>query len=396
MFSPIRNAVHKFFQLELAGSILLLVAAILALIMSNSTSRYIYDTLLHTSIVINSLNIEIKPVEFWVNDGLMALFFLLVGLELKREMIEGQLSRFSQVILPTIAAVGGMLIPALIYIALNWDNSMTLKGWAIPSATDIVFSLGVLVLLGSRVPLSLKLFLLALAIIDDLGAIIIIALFYSNQDLHLFYLTFAAAMLIVPVILFHWKGISSLKLYLIIGFFVWFFVLKSGIHATLAGVALAFFIPISDNHVHSPLHHLEHSLHPWVAYGILPFFVFVNAGVSFEGMTFSLLSLSIILGLFFGKQLGVLGFTWLTVKSGIAQLPEQATWMTIYGVSILCGIGFTMSLFIGSLAFTEAVYMDQVRLGVLIGSFISAVVGYFVLLIATARPEEPVYESDAN
>jgi len=393
MLSYVSNTFREFIKLESASSILLLLGAVLALFMSNSDWAHFYHSLLHTHVSI--LNIEIKPVEFWINDGLMAIFFLLVGLELKREMLEGELSDLSQIALPTIAAVGGMALPALIYVIFNWNDSTTMNGWAIPSATDIAFSLGILALLGSRVPLSLKLFLMALAIIDDLGAIVIIALFYSG-DLQLSYLALAAITLAVPVILFHWKGVTSLTVYLIIGIVLWFFVLKSGIHATLAGVALAFFIPNKDSHGHSPLHRLEKALHPWVAFGILPIFAFANAGVSFEGMTLSVLwapvPLGIVLGLFLGKQLGVFGFTWLMIKLGFAELPDRATWLTIYGVSILCGVGFTMSLFIGGLAFTEQPeYMDQVRLGVLVGSFVSAIVGYLILLMATTP--EPISEN---
>jgi NhaA family Na+:H+ antiporter len=392
MLTSFLRAFEKFVKQESASSILLLIGAILALLMSNSAWEHLYAELLHHPFTIQ--NIEIKPLEFWINDGLMALFFLLVGLELKREMLEGQLSEPSQIMLPTIAAIGGMAAPALIYVAFNWGNPITLNGWAIPSATDIAFSLGVLTLLGSRVPLSLKLFLMALAIIDDLGAIVIIALFYSGE-LQISYLAFALMTLALPSILFHWKGISSLTIYLIIGLFLWFFVLKSGIHATLAGVALAFFIPNEkDSHGHSPLHRLEEGLHPWVAYAILPIFAFANSGVSFEGMGFEILwesvPLGIVLGLFFGKQLGVFGLTWLAIKLGIAKLPEQATWMTVYGVSILCGIGFTMSFFIGSLAFTEPEYMNQVRLAVLLASLIAAIVGYLVLLLATKKPVEKI------
>jgi len=391
MLTSIYNAYREFVKLESASSILLLVATVLALWMSNSALQPFYHWLVHHPISISPLSFEIKSLEFWVNDGLMAIFFLTVGLELKREMQEGQLADLSQVALPTIAAIGGMAVPALIYVAFNWGNSITLTGWAIPSATDIAFSLGVLALLGSRVPLSLKIFLMALAIIDDLGAILIIALFYGH-DLHLSYLAFAAALLVIPSILYHWKGVTSLVLYLIIGLLLWFFVLKSGIHATLAGVALAFVIPnVKDSHGHSPLHRMEHILHPWVAFGILPIFAFANAGVSFEGMQLSILlepvPLGIVLGLFLGKQLGVFGFTWLSVKLGLAELPNRATWLTIYGVATLCGIGFTMSLFIGSLAFTVDEYMNQVRLSVLLGSLISAVVGYLILLAATSGQE---------
>lgn len=390
MPTPIHRFFRKFVQLESSSSILLLLAALLALLMSNSAGHHLYGTLLHSEFSL--FNIEIKPLEFWINDGLMAIFFLLVSLELKREILEGELSDFSQLALPTIAAVGGMAVPALIYVAFNWGEPATMNGWAIPSATDIAFSLGILALLGNRVPLSLKLFLMALAIIDDLGAIIIIALFYSGHELDLYYLALAAVTLAVPVILFYWKGGTSLAVYLIIGLVLWFFILKSGLHATLAGVALAFFIPnVKDSQGHSPLHRLEEALHPWVAFGILPIFAFANAGVSFEGMTLNVLwetvPLGIVLGLFVGKQIGVFGFTWLMVKLGLAKLPDRATWMTIYGVSILCGVGFTMSLFIGSLAFTDPEYMNQVRLGVLLGSFVSAIVGYLILLFATAGQE---------
>ena len=389
MLNSFLRAFDKFIKLESASSILLLIGAVLALLISNSAWEHFYADLLHHPFTV--LNTEIKSLEFWINDGLMALFFLLVGLELKREMLEGQLSEPSQIILPTIAAVGGMAGPALIYVAFNWGDPVTMNGWAIPSATDIAFSLGVLTLLGSRVPLSLKLFLMALAIIDDLGAIVIIALFYSGE-LQLTYLAFAAMTLALPIILFQWKQISSLTVYLIIGLFLWFFVLKSGIHATLAGVALAFVIPNQkDSHGHSPLHRLEEGLHPWVAYAILPIFAFANSGVSFEGMGLDILwesvPLGIVLGLFFGKQLGVFGLTWLAIKLGFAKLPEGATWMTIYGVSILCGIGFTMSFFIGSLAFTAPEYMDQVRLAVLLASFLAAIVGYLVLFLATKKPQ---------
>jgi NhaA family Na+:H+ antiporter len=396
MLTPIQEFFSEFVKLESFSGILLLVAAVLALLMTNLGGEHFYSVLLHTSIPITPLNIEIKPLEFWINDGLMAIFFLIIGLELKREILDGQLSSFSQMMLPTIAAVGGMAVPALLYVAFNWNDPITMNGWAISSATDIAFSLGVLALLSTRIPLSLKIFLTALAIIDDLGAILIIAFFYSGHDLHLIYLAFAAALLAIPVILFHWKGITNLTFYLIIGLFVWFCVLKSGIHATLAGVALAFFIPnVTDSHGRNLLHHLEHLLHPWVAYAILPIFAFANAGVSFEGMSLSILwepvPLGIVLGLFVGKQVGVFGFTWLTIKLGFAELPDKATWWTIYGVAILCGVGFTMSLFIGALAFTEAEYMNQVRLGVLLGSFVSAIVGYLILLIATAK-SEPIEE----
>jgi NhaA family Na+:H+ antiporter len=392
MIDYIYNSYREFIKLESASSILLLIGALLALLMSNSALEHFYELLVHTPFMVGG--IEIKQAEFWINDGLMAIFFLVVGLELKREMLEGQLSDWSQIALPVIAAIGGMVVPASIYVFFNWGNPVTLNGWAIPSATDIAFSLGILALLGSRIPLSLKVFLMALAIIDDLGAILIIAFVYSGHDLHLSYLAFAAAFLVIPVILYHWKGIANLAVYAIIGLLVWYCVLKSGIHATIAGVVLAFFIPLDKNSQgHSPLHNLEHILHPWVAFLILPIFAFANAGVSFEGLELSVLwepvPLGIVLGLFVGKQLGVMGFAWLTIKLGLAELPERATWTTVYGVAILCGVGFTMSLFIGALAFTDPAYMNQVRLAVLLGSFLSAIVGYFILFVATIG-KEPV------
>jgi len=395
MFTPIYNAYQEFVKLESAGSLLLLVGAVLALLMSNSTWENLYATLLHTTIPITALNIEIKPLEFWINDGLMTIFFLTVGLELKREMLEGELSHGSQVILPIIGALGGMLIPALIYIALNWHDSTTLKGWAIPSATDIAFSLGVLALLGSRVPFSLKVFLTALAIIDDLGAILIIAVFYSTE-LHFDYLAWAAMLLALVGILFLWKSVTNLKVYLIIGLILWFLILKSGIHATLAGVALAFIIPnIKDNQGRNLLHHLEKILHPWVAFGILPIFAFANAGVSFEGMSLGILwesvPLGILLGLLVGKPLGVLGFTWVAIKMGWATLPKRANWISFYGIATLCGIGFTMSFFIGALALTSIEHTNQVRLGVLLGSFVAAVIGYLILFLTTQNEKNNNY-----
>lgn len=386
--NPFFKAFHDFVKIESLGSIVLILAALLALLISNSSWEHFYAALLHTSIEISFLNTEIKPLEFWINDGLMAVFFLVVGIELKREMLDGELSNFSQVALPTLAAIGGMVLPALIYAAFNWNNSTALNGWAIPSATDIAFSVGILTLLGKRIPLSLKIFLIALAIIDDLGAIIIIALFYS-EEFNLYFLTYAILLLAVPA-LANFLGVVKLRVYLIIGVLLWFLVLKSGIHATLAGVLLAFFIPsVPGKYGHNLLHRLEETLHPWVAYGILPLFAFANAGVSFEGMTLGVLwepiPLGIILGLVLGKSIGVLGFSWLTIKLGIALLPDKSNWTMVYGVAILCGVGFTMSLFIGSLAFTEAESINQVRLGVLLGSLISALGGYLVLLYATAK-----------
>jgi Na+:H+ antiporter, NhaA family len=396
MLRPIYNAYQEFAKLKSASSLLLLIGALLALLMSNSTWEHLYETLLHTAIPITTLNIEIKPLEFWINDGLMTLFFLTVGLELKREMLEGELSHASQLILPIIAALGGMLIPALFYIALNWHDATTLNGWAIPSATDIAFSLGVLALLGNRVPISLKIFLTALAIIDDLGAILIIAVFYSSE-LHFYYLAWAAMILALVGILFLWKSVTNLKVYLIIGLILWFLILKSGIHATLAGVAFAFIIPNTEDHQgRNLLHYLEKILHPWVAFIILPIFAFANSGVSFEGMSLNILwesvPLGILLGLLIGKPLGVLGFTWITVKMGWASLPEKANWISLYAIATLCGIGFTMSFFIGALAFTSMEYMNQVRLGVLLGSLLAAIIGYFLLLLTTKN--ETIYHED--
>ncbi len=392
MLTPIYNAYQEFVKLKSASSLLLLVGAVLALLMSNSTWEQLYATLLHTAIPITALNIEIKSLEFWINDGLMTIFFLTVGLELKREMLEGELSHGNQVILPIIAALGGMMIPALIYMALNWHDSTTVNGWAIPSATDIAFSLGVLALLGSRVPFSLKVFLTALAIIDDLWAILIIAVFYSTE-LHFYYLAWAAMILALVGILFLWKNVTSLKVYLIIGLILWFLILKSGIHATLAGVAFAFIIPnIKNNQGRNLLHHLEKILHPWVAFGILPIFAFANAGVSFEGMSLGILwesvPLGILLGLLVGKPLGVLGFSWLTIKMGWATLPERANWITFYGIATLCGIGFTMSFFIGTLALTSIEHTNQVRLAVLLASLLAAIIGYLILFLTTQNEKD--------
>ncbi len=388
---------EEFFKLESASSILLLGAAIIALVMSNIELLNTYYTwILNVPIQIHIADLVQldKPIFLWINDGLMAIFFLIVGLELKREMIEGHLANLSRAMLPVIAAVGGMLVPALIYIGFNFHGeNNALDGWAIPAATDIAFSLGILTLLGSRVPSSLKIFLLALAIIDDLGAIIIIAFFYSGHNLDTYYLLLAGFVMIGLVFL-NMMRISNVVGYILLGILLWFFVLKSGIHATLAGVVLAAFIPLqvnkkadyasdSDNYQTSPLRRLEQTLHPWVAYLIMPVFAFANAGVPFSGMTadvlFGTVPLGIAAGLLFGKVLGVLLFVWLAVKSGVAQLPTSATWSTMAGIGFLCGIGFTMSLFIGSLAFTSIELIHQVRFGVLLGSCLSGVIGYFIL-----------------
>ncbi len=379
-----RSPLHAFLESGAAAGVLLVFAAALALIIANSPLGIVYFTILEAKVAGLS-------VLHWINDALMALFFLLVGLEIKREFIEGQLATWSRRALPALAALGGMVAPALIYATLARSDPEALRGWAIPAATDIAFALGVLAILGSRVPVSLKIFLTALAILDDLGAILIIALFYSG-NLSLPMLAGAGACLAVLIVL-NLRDVRSLPLYLVIGALLWFFVLKSGIHATLAGVALALTIPLagrgteSDEPEHSPLHTLEHRLHPWSSYFIVPIFGFANAGVSIAGMSPSLLltpvPLGIVLGLFLGKQIGVFGFAWLAVRLGLGTMPAKATWAQLYGVSLLCGIGFTMSLFIGALAFANNPALnDATKIGVLAGSALSAVIGYVVLHLA--------------
>ncbi len=330
-----------------------------------------------------------KPLLLWINDGLMAIFFLLVGLEIKREALEGELSTLAQIALPGIAAAGGMAVPALVYVLFNLGSPAELKGWAIPAATDIAFALGILALLRSRVPLTLKVFLLAIAIIDDLGAIVIIALFYT-KDLSLMSLLLASIGLVTLTLLNRLR-VVRLAPYVLAGIFIWVCVLKSGVHATLAGVALAFAIPIRarDDPEHSPLRELEHILHPWVAYGIMPIFAFANAGVPLVGITvatlLSPLPLGIAMGLFVGKQISIFGSVWLAVKLRLCALPQGATWPQIYGVALLCGVGFTMSLFIGTLAFEDPQRAVGVRIGVLGGSILSAIIGYLVLRMATSE-----------
>lgn len=388
---PLRSTFTRFFQLEAASGLLLIAAAILALIINNSPLSWLYTGLLDTPVVaqIGALKIA-KPLLLWINDGLMAMFFLLIGLEVKREVLDGQLSKPSQIVLPGAAAIGGMLVPALIYWFLNRDNPAALSGWAIPTATDIAFALGVLALLGKRVPVSLKLFLMTLAIIDDLGAIVIIAIFYSGE-LSTLSLGLAAAC-IAALVAMNRLGVVKLGPYMIIGLILWVCVLKSGVHATLAGVTLAFCIPLrTKNAEPSPLLTLEHALHPWVAYGILPLFAFANAGLSLSGVTVESFThdvpMGIAIGLLLGKTIGVFGLTWLAVKIGIAALPQGANWGQILGVAILCGIGFTMSLFVGSLAFEPGVsdYAGMDRMGILTGSILAAVIGYVVTAMASRR-----------
>jgi len=380
--------IRKFFKLKSAPGILLFVAAIVAILVENSFLSDLYSKLLHSSININIYNFSIeKDLHHWINDGLMAIFFLLIGLEIKRELVQGHLSTREQFSLPAVAAIGGITIPAIIYISLNFGNEVTTNGWAIPTATDIAFALGVVTLLGNRIPISLKVTLVAIAIIDDLIAIIIIASFYAS-DLSINYLFFAAIATFILFVLNNRK-INNLSPYVILGILLWVFVLKSGIHASLAGVLLAQFIPMKpkDTSAHSPLYKLEHSIEPWVNFIILPIFAFANAGVSFSGMKLNLLwdpvTLGIILGLFFGKQIGVMLFTYLGSILKICKLPSDISWAQYYGLSLVTGIGFTMSLFIGSMAFTDPEYQTSVRLGVLIASLLAGIFGYLTLRFTT-------------
>jgi len=384
------RALTEFLRLEAASGILLLLSAVLAMLVENSAASGLYDVLLGTPVEIRIGEFEIaKPLLLWINDGLMAIFFFLIGLEVKREFLDGELSEPSRVVLPVIAAVGGMAVPAAIYAAINWGDPAALKGWAIPSATDIAFALGVLALLGSRVPNTLKLFLMTLAIVDDLGAIVIIAIFYT-ADLSLYSLLVALLALAVLFALNRW-GVLSLAPYLLVGVVLWAAVLKSGVHATLAGVLAALFIPYAreDGETHTQLEKLEHDLHPAVVFGILPLFAFANTGISFDGLTLDSVlhpvPLGIAAGLFLGNQLGVFGLSWLAVKAGLARLPQGASWLQLYGVAALCGIGFTMSLFISSLAFEQGGpgFAVDDRLGILAGSVAAALLGYAILRFAT-------------
>ena len=379
-----------FFKLEASSGLLLLISAILALIMSNSSISYLYFETLEKYIFLGFNNFGLKlSILHWINDVLMAVFFFFVTLEIKREFIQGELSNIKQAILPIIAAVGGMLVPALMYIFVNFENTETLNGWAIPSATDIAFSLGVLSLLGSRVPISLKVFLTALAIIDDLGAIVIIAVFYSG-DLNIFYLSMMLLALI-GLLTLNKFGFKIFLPYLIIGILLWYFTHESGIHATISGVLLACAIPHRKKEKDfSLLVKIEHAISPYVAFGIMPLFAFANAGVSLEGISFSSLllpvPLGILLGLFVGKQIGVFLFSYISIKLGFAQMPNNSNWINLYGVGILTGIGFTMSLFVGNLAFIDNTqYIDGVKLGVLSGSLLSTLFGYFLILSTSKK-----------
>jgi NhaA family Na+:H+ antiporter len=390
MINYISKPFKWFFKLEAASGLVLLIAAILALIISNGSLADLYFHTLekYLFIGINEFGLKLS-VHHWINDALMAIFFFFVTLEIKREFIQGELSNLKQAMLPIIAAVGGMVIPALFYVVINFGNSETMNGWAIPSATDIAFSLGILSLLGSRVPISLKVFLTALAIIDDLGAILIIAFFYSG-DLSIVYLSLILICYILLLVLNKFS-IKIFTPYLIIGLFMWFFTYKSGIHATIAGVLLASTIPHRlKEHDFSLLVKLEHAISPYVAFMIMPLFAFANAGVSLAGLSLSTLlnpvPLGILCGLFFGKQIGVLLFSFVSIKLKFAEMPNNSSWLSLYGVSILTGIGFTMSLFVGNLAFVENVqYMDGVKIGVLAGSLLSTLAGYFLLLVTSKK-----------
>ncbi|MCW8835026.1 MAG: Na+/H+ antiporter NhaA [Rhodospirillales bacterium] len=399
----VKRRTIAFFEHDAAGGIVLMTAAALALMLDNSPLNWLYDMFLETPVVIQIGVLVIdKPLLLWINDGLMAIFFFLVGLEIKREIIEGRLSSPQKASLPVIAALGGIIVPALIYVALNQGDAEALRGWAIPAATDIAFALGVLALLGSRVPVALKVFLLALAIIDDLGAIIIIALFYTSE-LSLSVLAIAAVGISVLAYL-NYRGVMRVAPYLVTGVIIWVLVLKSGVHATLAGVVIALFIPIrgkDEGDAKSPLKEIEHGLAPWVAFGVMPIFAFANAGVALYSLSieslFEGIPLGIALGLFVGKQIGIMSFVWVAVKTGVSRLPDDVNWVQMYGVSILAGIGFTMSLFIGTLAFASQEHAAAVRIGVLAGSTISAIVGYFILRATLGRARgENVSGNDGN
>ncbi len=384
-------SLREFLRLEATAGAILVFSAALALVLSNSAGAEWYLGFLELPVVVQVGALTLaKPLLLWINDGLMAIFFMLVGLEIKREVLDGQLSSLGQAALPGIAAVGGMAVPALVYVGANLGQPENLAGWAIPSATDIAFALGVLSLVGSRAPSSLKLFLLALAVMDDLGAIVIIAIFYT-AELSLPSLLLAAAGLLALASL-NLAKVRHLTPYMLVGLFLWLCVLKSGVHATLAGVAIGLAVPLRGGtgaEAESPLHRLEHMLHPWVAYAILPLFAFANAGVSLAGLSPGALlepvPLGIALGLFVGKQAGVVGICWAAIRMGLARLPDGADWLQFYGVCMLTGIGFTMSLFIGTLAFPDVGYSAGVRLGVLAGSLASALAGYGVLMVAARR-----------
>jgi NhaA family Na+:H+ antiporter len=376
---------REFLRLEAASGLLLFMAAVVAMVVANSPLARFYDLLIDMPVEIRVGPLSIaKPLLLWINDGLMAIFFLLVGLELKREVLVGELSEPRKALLPAVAAVGGMLAPAALYAAVNWGDPIAIRGWAIPAATDIAFALAVVALLGSRVPVALKAFLVSIAIFDDVGAIVVIALFYTSN---LSTTALIAALVCLPLLLWlNRRNVTEFAPYLLIGVILWIAVLRSGVHATLTGIVLAMFIPLRDRSdpERSPLRELEHDLHTAVAFGILPAFAFVNAGISLGGTTAGTflhpVPLGIAAGLFFGKQIGIVGFSWVAVRLGLARLPEGIGWPAVYGTALLCGIGFTMSLFIGSLAFLEGgIYDFDERIGIMAGSLVSGVAGYLVL-----------------
>jgi NhaA family Na+:H+ antiporter len=385
------DGAKAFFQHEASGGLVLLAAAVLGLLLQNSAASWLYDGLLSTPVTVRvgALNLD-KSLLHWINDGLMAIFFFLVGLEIKRELVVGELSSVRKASLPAIAALGGMIVPALVYSAINWYDDVALHGWAIPAATDIAFAIGVLALLGPRIPLALKVFLLALAIIDDLGAIVIIAVFYTA---HLSVEGLALASLgIAALAILNAKGVTRTAPYVLVGLFIWVCVLKSGVHATLAGVATALAVPLTraPGQQHGTLERLEEALGPWVKFLVLPLFAFANAGVSLAGMTLAQVTgpipMGIALGLFIGKPIGIFSFSALAVGLRLTSKPQGATWPQLFGVAILGGIGFTMSLFIGMLAFVDATRAADIRIGVLLGSVVSAVAGYVFLRAVTGQP----------
>lgn len=389
--------IKNFLRLESSGGIILMAAAALALLAANSGAAGLYAYFIDTPVEVRVGALLIaKPLFLWVNDGLMAIFFFLVGLELKREFLEGELSRPANVLLPAVGAVGGMVVPVGVFVFMNHGDPVAMQGWAIPAATDIAFALGILTLLGSRVPVSLKVFLVSLAIFDDLGAIVIIAIFYSG-DLSTEALAVALVCL-AALTLMNRRNVMSISSYVLVGVIMWIAVLKSGVHATLAGVALAAFIPMRDpnNAGHSPLRELEHDLHQVVAFAVLPLFAFVNSGIDLSGVGIDTLMhpvpLGIAAGLFAGKQIGIFLLCFIAIKLGIARLPDGANWGGLYGVSILCGVGFTMSLFVGSLAFENTVLDPEMvfdeRLGIILGSLLSGIMGYIVLYLTLPKNRE--------
>jgi len=397
----VRERITHFMHLEASGGIVLMFVALFALLANNSFMASGYEGILNTPVAVQFGDFKIaKPFLLWINDGLMAIFFFLVGLEIKREVLKGELSSLDKISLPLFAAIGGIAIPALIYLGFNYNDSVTVNGWAIPAATDIAFALGILALVGNRIPVSLKILLLAVAIIDDLAAIVIIALFYT-ENLSLYALAWAG---VGTAVLFAMNRFRVMRIlpYALVGTFVWAAVLKSGVHATLAGVITAFAIPLvrpvgkDGKTSSSPLTRAEHGLHVWVAFLILPLFAFANAGVSLSGLSvadlMSPVPLGIALGLFLGKQIGVFSFCWIAVKLGLAKLPEGANWCQIYGVACLTGVGFTMSLFIGTLAFDDASLLNGVRLGVLMGSIASGILGFVLLRVFCKGTEENISE----